>query len=318
MKGDMTSSRHDPGDATLESHRRPLPSVVLAVFSVAVIVACLFVASVALAMLFVTWDLCILASGVILLPVPVFLGLHQYWGTFRRSRRGATITGCFLVVIGSLMAVLAALVLGEMLIERVKIPWLGLILPLACASGLALFAGGINFNWSRQLQDRTLATENSPTSGRFSLRELLLAISAIAFVVFVVNSLARTNRFQFAEQVSRDEVPFSLPDGAHDISYCHGVRGTIAYEFSIDEPGFVNWVASGIGTLESEANNVPLRPIVAPYTIRRCYALSHELKGPDSVTIASGLYYHWSQEDRGVYAAYDRTTGRAYYWFNAN
>jgi hypothetical protein len=205
-----------------------------------------------------------------------------------------------------------------MLIGGVRVPWLGFILPLACASGLAFVAARQNFAWSRQLQRRPPAEEHSPARHRFSLRELLLAIAAIAFVVCVVTSFVRTNRLQFAEHVSRDEAPFSLPSEAHDISYCHGFWGTIAYEFSIDEPGFVDWVAAGIGTLESESYNVPLKPIVAPYTIRRCYALSRELEGPDTITIASGLFYHWSHEDRGVYAAYDRTTGRAYYYFHGH
>jgi hypothetical protein len=45
----------------------------------------------------------------------------------------------------------------------------------------------------------------------------------------------------------------------------------------------------------------------------RYYVYSTELKGPDRITINSGLSYSWSKEDRGVHAAFDRTTGRAYY-----
>jgi hypothetical protein len=318
MKGDMTSRQLERADAARRSGDEPKPSLVLAIFSAAVVVASLFVASMALAMLFVTWNPCSIVSGLMLLPIPVFLGLNQYRGTFRRSRRGATIAGCFLVVFGSLQALIATVNLGEMLIGGVRVPWLGFILPLACASGLAFVAARQNFAWSRQLQRRPPAEEHSLARHRFSLRELLLAVAAIAFVVSVVTSFVRTNHLQFAEHVSRAEVPFSLPHGAHDVSYCQGFRGTIAYEFSINEPGFVDWVASGIGSLESESYNVPLKPIVAPYTIRRCYSLSRDFNGPESVTIASGLYYHWSQEDRGVYAAYDRTTGRAYYYFHAN
>lgn len=36
--------------------------------------------------------------------------------------------------------------------------------------------------------------------------------------------------------------------------------------------------------------------------------------GPDEITINDGLIYTWSNEDRGVQAAFDRTTNRAYYF----
>ena len=76
----------------------------------------------------------------------------------------------------------------------------------------------------------------------------------------------RDNPPQWAENVSRNESRLDLPADARDVSYCHGYRGTMAYEFTIDEPGFVAWVESGIGSLEAQAANIQLRPIVAPVT----------------------------------------------------
>lgn len=143
---------------------------------------------------------------------------------------------------------------------------------------------------------------------------MLLGIAAIAFVVCLVSGFVRSTPPRYAEHVTRDKAPFGLPANATDISFCQGVRGTIAYEFTIDEDDFKAWVASGIGSFESNAASVPVAPITTPYTIRRYNALTRDLTGPEEITITQGLYYDWSKEDRGVHAAYDRTTGRAYYF----
>ena len=55
------------------------------------------------------------------------------------------------------------------------------------------------------------------------------------------------------------------------------------------------------------------KPITAPFKITCYSALSSELSGPDSITVTNGLCYEWYKEDRGIYAAFDRSTNRAYY-----
>tara|TARA_Y100001933_G_scaffold215598_1_gene222344 strand:- start:179 stop:736 length:558 start_codon:yes stop_codon:yes gene_type:complete len=119
---------------------------------------------------------------------------------------------------------------------------------------------------------------------------------------------------RYAENVPVAEAPFGLPADATDVSFYQGFRGTIAYEFTIDETSFREWVADGIGSIESNASNTELEQITTPVSITRYNAYSPELNGPDSITVNNGLYYSWSFEDRGVYAVFDSTTDRAYYF----
>lgn len=72
---------------------------------------------------------------------------------------------------------------------------------------------------------------------------------------------------------------------------------------------------SRISNLElQQSNSAAVRAIAESYTIYRYCSLAPELTGPDSITITNGLYYEWSEEDRGVHAAFDRDSGRAYYF----
>ena len=148
--------------------------------------------------------------------------------------------------------------------------------------------------------------------------EILAMITVIAVVMALAAYFIRTSPPQYAENVSRDEAPFGLPACARDVSFCQGQRGTIAFEFAIDERGFIDWVKSGIGSFESEAAQIPLREITTPQKIHRYHLLVPGRTGADSITVSSGLYYHWSEEDRGVTAIFDRATRRAYYFSHSH
>ena len=150
--------------------------------------------------------------------------------------------------------------------------------------------------------------EATPSKGRllrFSLRELLLVVTVVAVICGLTSYIARGTLPRCAENVDRSKAPFDLPLEATDISYARGYRGTIIYEFTIDEDGFRKWVNSGIGSLESQSADVPLRPISSPVRIYRYNG--------QFATIKQGLYYSWSKEDRGVDAVFDSTANRAYY-----
>lgn len=138
-------------------------------------------------------------------------------------------------------------------------------------------------------------------------------MTVVAVISGLTSYFSRGTLPRFAENVDRSQAPRGLPPDATSISYCQGHRGMIAYEFTIDEDGFRRWVNSGIGSFESEAADVPIRPISEPFRIRRYYCLSPELVGPEFATITQGLYYSWSKEDRGVEAVFDSTKNRAYY-----
>lgn len=227
----------------------------------------------------------------------------------------AAFTSCVLLfAISGFTLVAFATAFGEMIVKGVQIPWMSLGLPMLATGVVTCVTGWMNYSWSRHLKRSTTADERVADWAWFSMRELLVAVAIVACVTALVTYSARSIPPRYAENVSRDEAPFGLPAEATEISYCQGFRGTIAYEFTIGEKGFVEWVESGIGSFESNAANVSLEPIGVPYSIRRFYSLMANSTGSDSVTIADGLYYDWSQEDRGVYAAYDRTTSRAYYY----
>lgn len=282
--------------------------------SVIVLAACVLLISAAIAMFTVTWDPCSIIGGVILLPLPGVLAIQQYRGTFRYNAKAALISSVLLFIVAGFALFAFAMTLAEMIVENVRIPWVSLILLMLGTGVVAGASAWINLSWSRRLRQSATADAHTADRVSFSMREFLVAVTAIACVTALVNYFVRSTPPRYAENVARDKAPFGLPAEAAEISFCQGSRGTIAYEFTIDEKGFVAWVESGIGSLESDAANVSLQPITAPYSIRRHYGLTTKLTGPDSITIANGLYYDWSKEDRGVYAAFDRTTNRAYYY----
>lgn len=290
------------------------PPFALVGSSLFVLAACMLWISVAISALTVTWDPCSLFSGFALLQLFAYLAFHQYSGTFRHDSKSAFITSLFLFVVGGMAWLAVAITLIEMPVEGVRIPWLSLLTPLF---GFGVVCGAfawINLSWSRRIERSLPADEQSADWTRFSIRELMAAVAAIACVIALTTFIVRSAPPRHAENVSRDKAPFGLPAEASGISYCQGIRGTIAYEFTIDEKGFVKWVESGIGSIESEAANVTVQPIKAPYTIRRYCNLAPGLTGQDSITVVNGLFYNWSKEDRGVHAAFDRTTNRAYYY----
>lgn len=298
----------------MEQPLRPKRSISLILLSVAVLASCVLLISGAIAMFTITWDPCSLIGGVIVLPLPAALAIQQYRGTFRYNAKAASISCVLLFIVAGFALIAFTMTLGEMIVEDVRIPWRSLILPMLATGVVAGASAWINLSWSRRL--RRSAASDAHTADRvwFSMRELLVAVTAIACVTALVTYFVRSTPPRYAENVARDKAPFGLPAEANEISFCQGFRGTTAYEFTIDEKGFVEWVESGIGSLESDAANVSIQPITVPYSIRRYNSLTANLTGPDSITIANGLYYDWSKEDRGVYAAFDRTNNRAYYY----
>ncbi|MCA9201927.1 MAG: hypothetical protein KDA59_02740 [Planctomycetales bacterium] len=262
----------------------------------------------------VTWDPCSFIGGVVILPVPAALAFQQYLGTFRDNAKAAWMSSALLFVISGVAFVVLAAHVGEMIVRGVQSPRMSPVVPMLATVVFSGTSAWVNLSWSRRLRRSSTTNDHSAARIRVSFRELLVGVTAIACVTAPASYFARTSPSRYAENVSRDEAPFGLPAAAIEISFCQGQRGTIAFEFTIDEKSFVEWVESGIGSFESQAANVPLQPITGPYSIRRYSSLTSELSGPELVTITNGLYYDWSEEDRGVYAAFDRTTNRAYYF----
>jgi hypothetical protein len=263
-------------------------------------------------MLTVTWDPCSMIAGVMILPVPIALGLQQYRGTFRNNSNAASTSSLILFIVGGLALAMVISALSEIASEARQIPWMACI-PLLATGIVCGAAAWMNRSWAWRLEKSMTIAANTNESAKYSTQDRWAAVTAMICIIGLVIYFILAEPPQYAEHVSRDNALSSVPSQAIDISFCQGARGIVAYEFTIEEQGFVDWVQAGIGSIEAIAAKVPVRPIAKPYTIIRYNALTQKLSGPDLITISNGLYYEWTKEDRGVYAAFDRTTGRAYY-----
>lgn len=160
-----------------------------------------------------------------------------------------------------------------------------------------------------ELQTRTAAVRRSP-----SWIWILCGVVGVASVVFLLPSQPHT-----AEHVDAAEAGYELPAGATDVSYYrHGAW--IAYECTTDERMFRHWItADRFAPEPGVGRRVVVEEIDEPYSVQR-YLLgvrweagkAVEDDGTDRATVTDGLKYDWSIEDRGVHAAFDRKTGRAY------
>ena len=292
---------------------RPKPPIPLVVCSVAIIGVCALLISIFLAAFIAAWDPIAILGGLIIIPLAVLLAQRQYRGTFRNTANAARSSALLLLFASGFIFFLLISLLIESLYGLQPVPLLSLVAPMFVIGLAGFYSGWLNLCWSRRLKSLAATTEWIVTPTGFSLRELFLGVSVIAILTGMTTYFLKTIPPQYAEHVSREKAPGNLPPGASDISFSQGGRGTIAYEFTIDEAGFIEWVNSGTGSFESEAANVSLKPITTPYEITRYGAFIANTNAPDSILVSDGLYYDWSKEDRGVHAAFDRKTNRAYY-----
>lgn len=307
--------KNDDGMFELNHALKPKPSILLVVCSVITFGACLVLISASIAaMVAVTWNPCSLIGGAILLPIPVVLSFHQFRGTFHANESAALTSAQILFAVGGFSLFCFGVTLSNLLFDPLGIPWGSFLIPPLLFGMVALVFGWLNLRWSRQLKSSYSQNSDSVDKPRFLLRDLLAGLIAIIAVTLMTIYFIQSTLPQYAENVPANRVPCRLPATASNVSYCQGGRGTIACEFTIDEAAFIKWVDTGIGSFESQAAAVSLQPITAPFSIRRYNNLSSDLNGSDYVTILEGLYYRWRKEDRGVYAAYDRSRNRAYYY----
>ncbi len=273
--------------------------------------------SVAVAAFCTTWNPCGWISGVLLLPIPAALAISEYYAVFRNSPAAAVVTVILLLLVGGLALVAFIALVGVTLLNDHPFPPLSFVLSNLGIGLWGCVAGWINLVWLRRLKQVALRSTTAKPI-RFSWSDVLPALAAIACIVVLAVYFVHNEPPQYAENVSREQAPFGLPEAARNVSFCRGVRGAIAFEFSVDEASFIEWVESGVGSLESQTAGVSVQRITRPYTILRYTALMPESKAPHTITLSNGLYYDWSKADRGVHAAFDRTTGRAYYYFHAH
>jgi hypothetical protein len=288
----------------------PKPSRTLLAVSVLVIAACMFLVSMGIAGLTVTWDPCAMFGGLMIIPLPALLALKQYAGTFQRRHQAASLAGALAYVLSALPLFVAVTATGEFAMEGKLVPAELSLLPLAFAVPF-LLAGYLNLRWSRQLQ----ASGYQPIDDRFrmSVRELLITTAVIGAMLAMTMTFVRDQPQQFGINVTAEESGLRLPENASRVSYAHGFRGTIAYEFDTDEAGYLEWVEE-IRSRDPDYAKEEVSPIAMASRIYTFNFLAPQLTGPDQIEINEGWYYSWNFEDQAIYAAFDRKSNRAYYF----
>lgn len=253
-------------------------------------------------------------GAVLVLPIATFLGVAQYASLIRRSRVAAQTVGILLGLMCAFWLFGMVANVGEALLDK-SIEWrflvgfIAFLLAIAASIGIAAWA---NWRWAKKLA-AARAAKPSTKGSIFTLRELFGAVTVIAITTGFAAFIVRSEPAKFGEHVTRSEGPGGLPAGATDINFGRGYRGTIAYEFTIDEQSFIAWVNEGLGSIEAQSAGVQLRPIQTASSILRYTAFGPSPSDDARAVIRNGLEYHWSKEDRGVHAIYDRDSSRAYY-----
>ncbi|RCS44738.1 hypothetical protein DTL42_17625 [Bremerella cremea] len=257
-------------------------------------------------------DGCTTFSAIIFLPWPVILAVVQYRGTFRRNPKSARIA--FLSSV--FLAVLPFLVLGVVLTSGAAFAirfsfWLKLMAASLLTLGMMLANG----HWYWELKEAVTDDWIGPASRIISLRESLLFVGAICVVLGVAVPIVHNTKPNQALHVTAEETPFSLPEGAYDVTYFRYFGGT-RFQCTAEEDAFLAWYDEGVGTLESLAANQPLDPIQKPTGtgVIVGFAANGPITEPQSVT--SGWKYYWNREDRWVSVLYDRLNKRLYYEIN--
>ena len=139
---------------------------------------------------------------------------------------------------------------------------------------------------------------------RFRLRTLfgLVTLCAVGSCIFT------SFQSRVTYNASRDDVWLRLPKGATRINHFQPVLfgANTFYEFDTSEESFLEWVK---GYSNVTRSNHP-----APYRIYRYHAYGPDADSSHIVTISSGHLFEWTEEDRGLHIAYNKESGRAYFW----
>ena len=94
----------------------------------------------AIAMIAMTWNLCAMLSGAVLLSLSALLAMQQYRAAFRGNANSAAATAVLLFLVGGMGLFGFAATLGEMLLDGVQLPWWSLLLPMLAVGGLSCAA----------------------------------------------------------------------------------------------------------------------------------------------------------------------------------
>jgi len=285
----------------------PQPSLPLVIASWLVVGGCIFWGSLSVAMgIKQSWDPCAIFGGVIFSAGSLVLGGAQYLGTFRRDVRAAGCCCAILFAVGGLLLTGITVGIAEQLMKEGGNLPLEVAATFASVGALFVAAGWLNYRWQRQL---SLPSRNSRWSWRLSLREILGFMSAAGVCLGISMYFINTSPERFAEHLETTNPPFGIPAGAKDICYCQGWRGTIAYEFTIDEARFRNWAEAQFADRKDSHHEENGTMRVTTYR-----TLLPDFHDVEQLEIPHAVIYSWAEADAGTYAVFDRDTNRVYYF----
>ena len=105
---------------------------------------------------------------------------------------------------------------------------------------------------------------------------------------------------QVAAHVTPQEAHLTLPAGATDVCIERGYRGTISYNFAIDEAGFWEWAKSNAESIESEASGVQIMRVNGSFEIYDSFAQTTGIQLPvDGTTTFMSKTAHTNMPTRG-------------------
>jgi hypothetical protein len=292
------------------------PTLLETAVGLLVLTGCFLVLTWIAAGAFIEKDPFALIGVVIAGPFFYWIGRMQYRGTFQAQPKAAGEAGIAWYLLGAFGVFGYLSNVGEYYAEGGRA--FGVVIdlwPLLAMTFAAILIGRLNRTRARRLRSIYESSPDLQPRRTTTLRELLIGVGLLSIAMAITAYGLRAQYPKDAEHVGRNDVPFSLPDNATDVSYHSGLRGTKAYEFTTDETAFRRWVEEGIGSIESNRSSANLEEIVGEHRIRRYRDfLPNQSDDDRQATIIDGLQYSWHQADRGVYAAFDRRTGRAYYY----
>lgn len=152
---------------------------------------------------------------------------------------------------------------------------------------------------------------------RYSLRRILACTALAAVAIWFVHGV-HLGLTQVETGESLPSVNW-LPDSASNVSFYRSYMNT-AYEFDIDEESFRQWARWDIAEIEEPVGlsrylrfSTP-RPQEPPNPTQQQLEKLAQEYSRRGVTIRNGLYYGYTQDNGGgVWVAYDRSAGRAYF-----
>jgi hypothetical protein len=196
-----------------------------------------------------------------------------------------------------------------------------LVLPVMLVGAWLCWLSLLDCLWQRRLGHSPIAatpvddTDSSATNRihvigfQISLREWLALVASLSIVIAGFAYGMRDIRPRYTTHASPLAAGLNLPAGASDVCVLRGLRGTVAYNFAIDEAGFWQWARSFDSSIEAHGRGKEVKAIANEFVIITCS------NDPTVSKCAHTIRHGWfhDDEDHGIQYAYDVDLGRAYY-----